>query len=37
MELNREMVFGVKPPAAPLTEDLCGLDDRKKRQGLKTE
>jgi hypothetical protein len=33
---NREMVFGVKPPDAPLTEDLRLLDDLKK-SGLKIE
>jgi hypothetical protein len=31
---NREMVFVVKPPDAPLTEDLRLLDDLKK-SGLK--
>jgi hypothetical protein len=36
MKLNREMVFVVKPPAAPLTEDLRMLDDLKK-SGLKIE
>ena len=33
---NREMVFVVKPPAAPLMEDLQMLDDLK-RSGLKIE
>jgi hypothetical protein len=33
---NREMVFVVKPPAAPLTEDLRMLDDLRK-SGLKIE
>jgi hypothetical protein len=33
---NREMVFVVKPPAAPLTEDLRILDELKK-SGLKIE
>ena len=33
---NREMVFVVKPPDAPLTEDLRLLDDLKK-SGLKIE
>ena len=33
---NREMVFVVKPPAAPLTEDLRMLDHLKK-SGLKIE
>jgi hypothetical protein len=33
---NREMLFVVKPPAAPLTEDLRMLDDLK-RSGLKIE
>ena len=33
---NREMVFVVKPPAAPLMEDLQMLD-HLKRSGLKIE
>jgi hypothetical protein len=33
---NREMVFVVKPPAAPLTVDLRILDDLRK-SGLKIE
>jgi len=33
---NREMVFLVKPPAAPLAEDLQMLDDLRK-SGLKIE
>jgi hypothetical protein len=36
MKQNREMVFVVKPPADPLTEDLQMLDDLK-RSGLKIE
>jgi hypothetical protein len=36
MEQNREMVFVVKPPAAPLTEDLRMLDNLKN-SGLKIE
>ena len=36
MKQNREMVFVVKPPAVPLTEDLQMLDDLK-RSGLKIE
>ena len=36
MKQNREMVFVVKPPAAPLTEDLRLLDDLKT-SGLKIE
>jgi hypothetical protein len=33
---NREMVFVVKPPAVPLTENLRMLDELKK-SGLKIE
>jgi hypothetical protein len=33
---NREMVFVVKPPAAPLTEDLRLLDELRQ-SGLKIE
>jgi hypothetical protein len=36
MKQNREMVFVVKPPANPLTEDLQILDDLKT-SGLKIE
>jgi hypothetical protein len=36
MKQNREMVFVVKPPAYPLTQDLLMLDDLK-RSGLKIE
>lgn len=36
IKLNREMVFVVRPPAAPLTKDLRLLDDLK-RSGLKIE
>ena len=36
MKQNREMIFVVKPPADPLTEDLQMLDDLK-RSGLKIE
>ena len=36
MKQNREMVFVVKPPDAPLTEGLRLIDDLKK-SGLKIE
>ena len=36
MKQNREMVFVVKPPADPLTQDLLMLDELK-RSGLKIE
>jgi len=36
IKLNREMVFVVKPPVAPLAEDLQMLDDLKS-SGLKIE
>lgn len=36
IKLNREMVFVVKPPAAPLIEDLQSLDVLK-RSGSKIE